>query len=233
MWRTAAYNPPPNIYDVGAGIATTAPGVNGFADGMAYVASKYGYLYALDLTTGAVVWIYNLGAPTLTTAAISGDNVVVGTEHGTVFDVNAVTGNVIWQYNDPAGQDSSPLIVGPSGKQVVVFGDYAGDIDTLSLASGALLDQYQTAGYIVASPAETDGNLLIDSTDGFLYDLTPGGSTVAHPSTTISSPSSSQSIANPNGNLTISGSASAPAAISSVNVLIRGAAELVVGLRHF
>ena len=102
------------------------------------------------------------------------------------------------------------------------FGDYAGDIDTLSLASGALLDQYQTAGYIVASPAETDGNLLIDSTDGFLYDLTPGGGTVAHPSTTISSPSSSHSIANPNGNLTISGSASAGATISSVNVLIQG-----------
>src|SRR5262249_53327389 len=38
--------------DVGAGPTISAPGVNGFADGEVYVASKARELYALDLTTG-------------------------------------------------------------------------------------------------------------------------------------------------------------------------------------
>ena len=47
--------------DVGAGITTSAPGVNGFADGVAYVDGKDGILYAIDLTTGLQIWVWNFG----------------------------------------------------------------------------------------------------------------------------------------------------------------------------
>ena len=38
------------------------PGVNGFADGVVYVPSKDGFVYALNLTTGAHLWTASLGS---------------------------------------------------------------------------------------------------------------------------------------------------------------------------
>ena len=62
VWRfqTAAVN---NDSDVGAGIAVSAPGVNGFADGVAYTSGKDGITYAVDLTTGAPIWSYVFEPP--------------------------------------------------------------------------------------------------------------------------------------------------------------------------
>ena len=59
VWRFATDNPPPGVYDVGTGVTISPPGANGFADGVAYVANKYGIMYALDLTTGSQVWSYD------------------------------------------------------------------------------------------------------------------------------------------------------------------------------
>ena len=52
--------------------------MNGFADGVAYAHSKLGYAYALDLTTGALIWQYNFGSPSISTAALSGTSLVLG-----------------------------------------------------------------------------------------------------------------------------------------------------------
>ena len=54
VWRFQG--PTPGDYDMAAGATISAPGTNGFADGVAYVPSKYGTLYALNLTTGAKLW---------------------------------------------------------------------------------------------------------------------------------------------------------------------------------
>ena len=60
-WRQQAYQPAGQDWDIGAGVALSAPGVNGLADGAAYVDSKNGIFYAIDLTTGALMWTYNFG----------------------------------------------------------------------------------------------------------------------------------------------------------------------------
>ena len=50
--------------------------------------------------------------------------------------------------------------MGPTGSQVVAFGDLDGTFRVLSLATGAQLYSYQTGNYMAAGIAETDGNLL-------------------------------------------------------------------------
>ena len=65
------------------GVTISPPGVNGFADGVAYAHTKYGDAYALDLTTGALIWQYNFGSPSISTAALSGTNLVLGDGGGT------------------------------------------------------------------------------------------------------------------------------------------------------
>jgi outer membrane protein assembly factor BamB len=229
VWQYAVQNPPPHTYDIGAGVVTTAPGVNGFADGMAYVESKYGIMYGLDLTTGAMVWsadyAYEINAEgrNISTAALSGQNLVLGDEKGLV-DLNPLNGDVVWDNSSPDGVavDSSPAIAGPSGSQVVAVGDLGGGFEVDSLATGALLYHYQTSGYITASPAVSGGDIVIASSGGFLYDFAAnGGNETTAPTAAVTSPADSSQVANPNGNLTVTGNAADQAGVANVVVAVQ------------
>ncbi len=230
VWRFAAANPPPHTFDIGTGVTVSPPAPRD-PDGTAYVASKLGIMYALDLTTGHLIWQYNfnkaLGAHEggRSTAALDGTNLVFGYNGGLV-NLDAVTGARTWAYRDPAGAEalSSPAIAGPPGGQIVAVGDLGGGVDVVSLATGAQLYHYQTGGYITASPAVSGGNLLIASSDGFLYDFAAGGGNdPSLPSTVIQSPADNSSLPNPNGTLTVTGVASDPATIAGVVVAVQAA----------
>ena len=225
VWRVAVADPT-GVQDVGAGVVLSLPGINGFADGAAYVESKSGIMYALDMTTGSPIWQYDFGADSgasppgsFSTAALSGTDLVFG-DGGGVYDVNAVTGTRQWRFADGAETDSAPAIVGPTGAQIVAFGSVNGDFYALSLAAGALLYQYQTGQSIAASPCETDGNLIVSSADGYLYDFAVGGGNDDPPTTAVLSPADSSTVGNPNGELTITGSAKSSTNISTVSVAI-------------
>jgi outer membrane protein assembly factor BamB len=227
VWRYAVQNP--GTYDVGAGVTVSPPGNNGFADGVVYVASKYGIIYALDLATGALIWQYNFGAQTglnptgsLDTAALTGNTLVFGDDGG-VWSLNAVTGAKNWYHSFGAGGvvDGAPAIIGPAGSQVVAVANELGQFTLLNLATGAQMYTYQTGAFSTSSPAEVSGNVLDISGSGFLYDFAPGASAVTAPTTAITSPASGSSIANPNGSLTVSGSATGSAAITGVDLYIQ------------
>ena len=228
VWRFQVDNPAPGIYDVGAGAVITLPGINGFADGVAYVPSKLGILYALDLTTGTQVWATTFdpnGTVTETgrsTAALDGTTLVLGDSQGLVA-LDATTGTILWRYHDPTDTEilSSPSIAGASGGEVVVAGDVSGSVDVVALSNGSHLYTYQTGGYITSSPAVSGGNILIASTDGFLYDFgVGGGNAIALPTTSIISPIAGATLPNPGGKLTISGTARDPAGVAAVGVAI-------------
>lgn len=229
VWRFAVANPPPGAYDIGAGAVISPPGVNGFADGVAYVPTKLGVMYAVDLTTGLQIWSYNFNQFAgvteggRSTAALDGTNLVFGFASG-VFDLNAVTGAEIWEYRDPSSTEalSSPAIAGSPGQEVVVVGDVAGGVDVVSLASGAQLYHYKTGGYVTSSPAVSDGNVLIASSDGFLYDFAVrGGDDATLPAAAISSPVDTAALANPNGNLTVSGTSTDSVGVAGVEVAVQ------------
>jgi len=229
----------PAYDDVGAGITVSPPGYDGIADGMAYYPGEDGILYAIDLTTGKTVWTFNFLAATTpsvykggrSAAALVGNELVFGTGTG-VMAVNAVNGTEIWDSAKTVGPDteiiSSPLVTGPAGGQVVVYGDMDGNVKVLSLATGAQLYDFQTHGYIMSSPADIDGQLLIGSSDGFLYDLGLGGANSStYPSTSITSPANGAVLANPNSatsssaQLTVTGTAAGTGSGGSVLVGIQ------------
>src|SRR5215469_974398 len=225
--------------DIGSGLTISPPGVNGFADGVAYVPGKDGLVYALDLTTGKKIWQASLGtsggAPneSLSTAALDGINLVVGDAVG-VIELNAVTGTPVWTYQDPVDSQivppgpseaiSSPAISGPAGQEVVTFTDLSGAFRVLSLATGTQLYQYQTGSWVSASPAVSNGDVLFGSSDGFLYDMAAGAGNDS-PATAITSPALGATVANPGGNLTVSGSAAGSAGVAAVVVAVRQGGE--------
>jgi outer membrane protein assembly factor BamB len=234
VWRVQSLVGGPN--DFGAGAAISPPGKNGIADGVAYVSGKDRYLYAINLTTGHVMWTFNVSAATgaihdggRSTAALAGRMVVFGTPVG-MAAVNAVSGKQIWLSEKVGPGDtevlSAPLVTGPVGHQVVVYGDLKGYIEVASLATGQVLYKFQTGGYIVSSAADSAGNVLIGSSDGFLYDLAVGGANGSPPSTTMSAPPNG-TIANPGSKPVLAkGTATAgssPVAAVDVAVQMNGA----------
>ena len=106
--------------------------------------------------------------------------------------------------------DGAPAIVGPAGSQIVAYRGPGRHVPCAFVATGVQLYSYQTGSYIAGSVAETDGNLLVASADGFLYDFAPGGGNPPAPTTSVTSPAPSSTIPNPGGPLTISGTAPRP-----------------------
>ena len=227
----AFYAGQPGNFDIGAGATISPPGVNGSADGVAYLPTKSGTLFAIDLTTGTKLWSYVFDPPIYTsdtgtgrsTPALAGTNLVFG-HVGGVVDLNAITGVLRWQYADPSGTEvlSSVAIAGKAGDNVVLAADLAGTFYALNLRNGKLLYRYQTGNYIASSPAVSDGEVLIASTDGLLYDFASGGGNDATiPSASVTSPANGATVLNPLGNEVIQGTASDPASVQAVEVAIQ------------
>jgi outer membrane protein assembly factor BamB len=216
VWKYATHKA-----DVGAGITISLPGNNGFADGVAYGVNKAGDMYAVDLTTGALIWNRTLGT-TITTPSLVGSRIVLGYKESVVC-LNASTGATEWSTGIGVAFDSTPAVVGPSGAQVVVFGDFSGVVHALSLATGTPLYRYQTGDYITSSFADVDGNLIDASADGYLYDFTVGGGNADVATGDVTSPRNSSTVANPKGNLPIAGTATTSdgSAIEAVNVALQ------------
>jgi eukaryotic-like serine/threonine-protein kinase len=222
-------------FDIGSGLTISVPGVNGFADGVAYVPGKDGFVYALDLATGAVLWTASLGSSggepneSLSTAALDGTNLVVGDAIG-VEDLNAMTGALVWSYHTPTTSKivppgsseviSSPAISGSAGHEVVAFGDLGGAFRVLSLATGAQVYDYRTGSWLSGSPAISKGDILVGSSDGFLYDFSAGSGN-ARPVAAITSPAFRSTVANPRGHLRVLGTASDSAGVVAVVTAIR------------
>lgn len=231
IWRFQCYNPGSADDDVGTGVAISSPGENGFAQGVAYVTNKAGWAYALDLNNGTLIWETNFDAlagivsdgMSRSTPALDGTSVVFGFAEG-LFNLDALTGAETWMYQDPTGTESiaSPAIAGGHGHGLAITGDVGGDLDVISMKGAVQLYTYPTGGWIAASPAVSDGNIVIVSSDGFLYDFAVGGGKHAIlPTTTISSPVQGATQANPKGDLTVYGNATDPSAVAAVNVAIQ------------
>ncbi len=222
--------------DIGAGPTISAPGVNGFADGEVYIASKYKELYALNLKTGIRDWMFSIrndsptvgGGGTRSTAALLGNNLYFGYGAG-LYDVNATTGARVWKTQgfsaNPATPEvvSSPAIGGPANDRAMFFGDMGGAVRAYSL-SGHQLWAYNTGSFIYSSPAIANGHLYVASSNGLLYAFNVGGGVSAKPSSTISAPTNGSTVTNTGAPVTLSGSSTDDTGVSAVYVAVKNTA---------
>ena len=231
VWRFQANPEGKPDADVGAGATISAPGVNGFADGVVYISGKENATYALNLRTGRLIWRFDIAADSpgvegyaRSTAALTRNLLFLGYGAG-IYQLDAVTRERLWSTADvgpvTAEVISSPGLVGPDGQRVVVAGDLAGRVMAFSAATGARLWTHRTGGQVYSSPAIAGGRIFIGSTDGFLYAFTPGGATGQPPATTVGFPADGAVVANPAGALRISGRAEDNTAVSGVQWALR------------
>jgi outer membrane protein assembly factor BamB len=132
--------------DVGAAPTISAPGVNGFADGVVYITGK-----------DKVSTIY------------------LGSDTG-VYALNATTGATVWHVITNRAFYASPAIVGPPGQQVLITANITGHIYALDLATGETLwTQTADSAGIWSSPAVSQNTIYITGKDGQLVTFTPSG----------------------------------------------------------
>jgi outer membrane protein assembly factor BamB len=146
-------------------------------DGVVYVGSSDGYLYALNERTGRMRWRYAGGSAVTSSPAVAAGLVFAHTYDGRVFALRARDARPMWarSFGPPArlawghesGDDyaSSPAIVGTR----LYIGGIDGNLYALDARSGAVIWRLPTGGRIWSSPAVAGGAVYAGSLDGKLY----------------------------------------------------------------
>jgi outer membrane protein assembly factor BamB len=78
-----------------------------------YAGSAEGSLYALEATTGTMIWSVAVGSLGASSPAVANGVVYAGTEDGMLIAVDAATGDVLWSYRvgpPRAQKPSSPIV---------------------------------------------------------------------------------------------------------------------------
>jgi outer membrane protein assembly factor BamB/5-hydroxyisourate hydrolase-like protein (transthyretin family) len=126
-------------------------------NGVVYVGSIDGNVYALNAATGAKVWNYTTGGAVDSSPAVVNGVVYVGSIDGNVYALNAATGAKVWNYTTGWYVPSSPAVV---NGVVYVGGEF--DVYALNAATGAKVWNYTAPDSIYgASPAVANGMVYI------------------------------------------------------------------------
>jgi len=169
-----------------AGPIVTSPAI---ADGVVYIGSLSGHLYAIDQQTGQQKWQFKSSRPIASSATVVDGTLYFVSSAGSIVALDIATGQPRWTYATeyerkfeaknlhgypspaqtiPDAWDvftSSPAVV--SGK--VYFGGGDGNVYAVDARSGVLQWKFATQDVVHASPAVVGNTVYIGSWDGHLY----------------------------------------------------------------
>ena len=167
------------------------------ADGVVYVGSTDGNLYAVDAESGSLKWKFEAKSRVVSTPALANGMVYFAAYNGTFYALDASSGAVKWKFQtggerrfaarhlhgvQPVAETmpdpydcylSSPAV----WNGAVYFGSGDGNVYSLNAASGAVNWKFKTGDVVHASPAVADGTVFIGSWDANFYALDAGTGT--------------------------------------------------------
>ena len=147
------------------------------ANGIIYVGSDDGYVYALNAYSGAVEWSYNTYGPVEAAATVLNGVVYVGGFHShAVFALNASTGELVW--NSPiesAGPNINSATAVANGlvyvNVYVCSPDRGGALYALNASTGDQVWTYKPSAWIWMAPAVSGGVVYIETLQGTVVAL--------------------------------------------------------------
>jgi outer membrane protein assembly factor BamB len=149
------------------------------ADGVVYITSLDGGLYAVDALTGQSGWRFAVSGGVSSSPAVADGLVYFGGD-GHLFAVEAATGRQRWRYRIEESLGSSPAVAGG----IVFIGASDCRMIAVNADTGKLRWEFTTGGYrllpgsppqargIDSSPAVCDGAVYFVGADGNVYALT-------------------------------------------------------------
>lgn len=151
---------------------TTVQSSPAIRDGRVYVGARDGFLYAVDLSTGTLVWRFDHDVSWVNTSPAVADGVVyAGSSDGAfVQAVDGATGSEVWRRPDAGVVWASPTVAG----DVLYYGDFGGVLHALDRRTGESLWSYRTGDAILSSPVVAGDLVVVGSRDGGVYALRTG-----------------------------------------------------------
>jgi outer membrane protein assembly factor BamB len=160
------------------------------ADGVVYLSSYDGHVYALSAESGKKQWQFPADAakggeakadaastPTLSPGSfsyaqpvISEGVLYIGNLDGNMYALNVADGSLKWVFKAGEGITSTAWVE----KGTVYFGSKDDQVYAIDAATGVKVKwKFKTGGDVLSSPRIVDGVLFIGSNDGNLYALDP------------------------------------------------------------
>jgi outer membrane protein assembly factor BamB len=137
------------------------------ADTTVYFGAYGGWVYALDLTTGAILWQGETGGPVIGSVAVDSGVAYVVSDDGRLYALDAETGNLQWQFKTGDGIWATPLVA----DGVVYAASMDKKVYALDAATGQEKWEFKADGGLVSTPVLADGTLLVGGIDRQLYAL--------------------------------------------------------------
>ena len=162
-------------------------------DGVLYIGSEDGNLYAIDEKTGKTHWKFKTGGAVHSSPAVFKNTVYIGSFDGYYYAIDTKTGRVKWKFKTggekwfgeigylgfkPVDQYmddlwdfflSSPVINPDDKNPRIFFGSSDGNVYALNANTGELKWKFEAKGSIHCSPVLYKNTLYIGSWDANMY----------------------------------------------------------------
>jgi len=138
-----------------------------YYDGVIYITSLDGVLYAIDAKSGWVIWRFRMESGSISTPTTNENHIYVGSTDNRFYCVNIKSANKVWSFDTDNQINSSPVFY----KGAIYFCNVDGIVYSLHAGSGRLRWKYQTEGSITGSPIIVDDIIYVGATDNKVYAL--------------------------------------------------------------
>ncbi len=136
-------------------------------EGICYVGSMDGFLYALDSSNGFSSWRYRTNGPIISSPIVEGDLVFFGSTDGNLYALNAQTSKEKWKF-----ATEKPIISSPIAYQgAIYFGSTNDHFYCVDIATGKERWKFKTSGPITSTALIVNDTILFGSLDKTLYAL--------------------------------------------------------------
>lgn len=134
-----------------------------YHDGLIYIGSANGKLYAFDYKTGKEQWHFTTNQKIRSTPAVDNENVYFGSWDGHVYAVMAKTGKEVWRFDCGGIIQSSPAI----GAGNIIVGSRSAKVFALDAQTGEQkwTHVHEDGSWVESSPVFQDGIVYIGSSD--------------------------------------------------------------------
>jgi outer membrane protein assembly factor BamB len=139
------------------------------ADGVLYIGSSDGYLYALNAETGKLIWKFKTGATIEASPTVLNGTVYIGSADDKLYAVDVKMGKEIWQFKTHEKIIGAVNWFKKEETHYIVFGSYDNFIYCLDAKEGKLSWKFESENFINGSPAISKDAIIIGGCDAQLY----------------------------------------------------------------
>ena len=125
------------------------------------------YLYALDKSTGALVWKFLTGDAIASSVFVDNGSVFFGSYDGYVYALRATDGSLIWKFRTGDFIFSSPVVA----KGILYIGSADTYLYALRVDDGTLLWKFKTGNLLTSSARVVGDFVFVPSEDWYVYAL--------------------------------------------------------------